>query len=134
MYFVPSCGLLQSEPSDSTISGTDTDEDDIKSSLYCFEESASDPVEVTLPRQDWGVCLRVDYCASRPASSLGSSTCSETGDEEGGMVARWNLMSDVAVYTSGYRLVWYCSTLEYRMEVFLPGNVNEYGIWSVSPR
>ncbi|PFX18395.1 Titin [Stylophora pistillata] len=123
----------QSEPPDTAISDTDTDEDDIKSSSDCFEESASDPVEVTLPRQDWGVCLRADYCASRPASSLGSSPCSETGDEDGGVIVQWKLLSDLAVYTSGFRVVWYCSTLDDRMEVSLSGDANEYGIWAVSP-
>ena len=134
MYVLPSCVRWQNEPSGSAISETDTDDDDIKSLSDCLEESASDPVEVTLPRQDWGLSLRANYCANRPAGSLRDSPCSESGDEEGGVVVRWKRMSDLAGDTSGYRLVWYCSTHNDRKEVLLHGDTNEYEIWSVSPR
>ncbi|KAJ7382966.1 hypothetical protein OS493_031742 [Desmophyllum pertusum] len=117
---------------DTAVSDTDTDEENTKSLSDCFEESASDPVEVTLPRQDWGVSLSVNYCANKPAGSLRDSPCSDSGEEEGGVVARWKL-TELAGDVSGYRLVWNSSEHKDRKEVFLPGHANGYEIWSVSP-
>lgn len=88
---------------------------------------------MTLPRQDWGVSLSVNYCANKPAGSLRDSPCSDSGEEEGGVVARWKL-TELAGDVSGYRLVWNSSEHKDRNEVFLPGHANGYEIWSVSPR
>ena len=111
---------------------TDTDEDSNPLSS-CFEESVSDPVEVTLPRQDWGVSLSANYCENKPAGSLGDSPCSESGEEEGGVEVRWK-MTELADDVSGYRLLWYNSKQQDRNEVLLPGDANGYEIWSVTVR
>ena len=124
------------ETLDTVVSDTDTDEDDedsVKSLSDCFEESASDPVEVTLPRQEWGVSLSARYCANKPAGSLQDSPCSESGDEEGGVVVRWS-MNELSGDVRGYRLVWYSSGSREKNEVFLPGDANGYEIWSASLR
>ena len=114
------------------MSDTDTDEDSNPLS-GCFEESASDPVEVTLPRQDWGVSLSANYCENKPAGSLQDSPCSESGEEEGGVEVRWK-KTELADDMSGYRLVWYNGKQQDRNEVFLPGDVTGYEIWSVTAR
>ena len=115
---------------------TDTDEDSNPLS-GCFEESASDPVEVTLPRQDWGVSFSANYCENKPAGLLRDSPCSESGEEEkeeeGGVEVRWK-MTELADDVSGYRLVWYSGKQQDRNEVFLPGDATAYEIWSVTVR
>ena len=114
---------------------SDTDTDENSNSLAdCYEESASDPVEVTLPRQDWGVSLSANYCENKPVGSLRDSPCSESDEEEeGGVEVRWK-MTELADDVSGYRLVWYNSKQQDRNEVFLSGDENGYEIWSVSGR
>ena len=88
---------------------------------------------MTLPRQDWGVSLRANYCENKRAGSLRDSPCSESGEEEGGVEVRWK-MTELAGDVSGYRLVWYNSKRKDSNKVFLPGDANGYEIWSVSVR
>lgn len=88
---------------------------------------------MTLPRQDWGVSLSASYCENKPAGSLRDSSCSESGEDEGGVEVRWK-MTELAGDVSGYRLVWYNSKRKDRNEAFLPGDANGYEIWSVSVR
>ena len=99
----------------------------------CFEEAASNHVDVNLPRQEWGVCLSANFCANKPAGSLWDSPCSENGDEEGGVLVEWNV-NDLSEEARGYRLVWYTSECRDKNELFLPGDASRYEIWPVSPR
>ncbi|XP_068713854.1 uncharacterized protein [Montipora foliosa] len=116
---------------DSAINDTDTDEEVVSKPLSeCLEESASDPVEVTLPRQDWNISLSAKYSANKPAGSLRDSPCSESGDEEGGVVVRW-IVKELSGDVRGFRLIWYSSKLQDKSEVLLPGDATGYEIWSV---
>ena len=90
-------------------------------------------MEITLPRQDWGVSLSAKYCASKPVGSLRDSPCSETGDEEGGVVVSWSV-NELSGDVRGYRLVWFSSKHRENNKVFLPGNTNDYEIWPASLR
>lgn len=90
-------------------------------------------MEVTLPRQDWGVSLSANYCANKPAGSLRDSPCSESGEEEGGVEVRWK-MTELAGDVSGYRLVWYSGKHNGSNEVLLPGDASGYEIWSILVR
>ena len=77
--------------------------------------------------------MSAKYYTNKPTGSLRDSPCSDSGDEEGGVVVRWS-MSELSGDVRGYRLVWYSSECREMNEVFLPHDANGYEIWSVSLR
>lgn len=119
---------------DTAINDTDTDEEIATKALsYCFEESASDPVEVTLPRQDLGISMCAKYSANKLAESFRDSANSDSEDEEGGVVVQWTV-NELSGDVRGFRLFWYNNKRQEKNEVLLPLDATSYEIWSVLQR
>ena len=116
------------------INDTDTDDEMAAKPLSeCFEESASDPVEVMLPRQDLGISISAKYSANKLAESFRDSTNSDSDDEEGGVIVQWTV-NELSGDVRGFRLFWYNSKHQEKNEVLLPLDATSYEIWSVLQR
>lgn len=116
------------------INDTDTDDEMAAKPLSeCFEESASDPVEVMLPRQDLGISISAKYSANKLAESFRDSTNSDSDDEEGGVIVQWTV-NELSGDVRGFRLCWYNSKHQEKNQVLLPLDATSYEIWSVLQR
>lgn len=116
------------------INDTDTDEEMVAKPLSeCFEESASDPVEVMLPRQDLGISISAKYSANKLTELFRDSTNSDSEDEEGGVVVQWTV-NELSGNVRGFRLFWFNSKHQEKIEVLLPLDATSYEIWSALQR
>ena len=125
--------LLRFQETEFDQNDTDTDEENT-GLLGAWDEAASDPLEVTVPRPDWVTGLSARYRACGTTASLHDNTSSNTGGEEGGaVVVEWR-GNRPRKYVTGYKLVWWSVDGAVNDAVALPCAARSYHVSPVSPR